>query len=182
MPQAAKPLALALFDAALSQQTLGTINKFLHGDVPTGLPLSNHCSNIICSLLQDYLRCISKKDPKIQDCVQRILDFMEIATYIYNNPTEDLRQNTLCEKYNRTPKQMNKLIKEMADETLKGLIISLKLLRSEKLLIEEPDLSIEHIYKACGYDTRQGYYKAFAKKNKVTPDTFRQLNGYLPQV
>jgi AraC-like DNA-binding protein len=174
------PLALSLLDSSLSQETLDTIDKLLLNNVLPGSPPGVHCNNIICTLLQDYLKCISRNDPKIKDCVQRILDYMEITIYIYNNPTEDLRQSTLCEKFIRSPKQMLKLIREMANQTLIGLTISLKLLRSEKCLVEEPDLSIQQIHKTCGFNNRQNYNDHFGKKNKITPEKFRELKGVLP--
>lgn len=96
--------------------------------------------------------------------------------YIERNFRTNITLEKLAGIYHLNPSYFSKKFKEECGTGFKEYLSNLRIVHSEKLLLETKK-SITEISFECGFESSNYYGDAFRKKNGISPSKFRQLKG-----
>ena len=100
-------------------------------------------------------------------------EFTRLRTQLYNNPTGDWSQTSMCKELCLSTSYFQHLYKKFFDVSCQQDII-LARIEYSKLFLTTTDMNIRDIAEFCGYDSDIHYMKQFKKNVGMTPSEFRK--------
>lgn len=88
---------------------------------------------------------------------------------------ESLTVETLAQSLFITPQYFSRLFKKFMGQSPYQYLIDFRIRQAKELLINEPDLSIQHIATRVGFDSTSQFIDIFKKRTNYTPKKFRGL-------
>ena len=99
-----------------------------------------------------------------------------LRDFIIKNYSDDINLNLIADSMNYSPGYLTKIFCQAYDCTPTKYLINLRMHRAQKLLLNEPSLSVRQIGEMCGYHD-QGYFsRIFKKHTGKSPLEFRGEN------
>ena len=89
----------------------------------------------------------------------------------------DFSAETVYEKFAYSPRHLNRLFKEFTGKTVSEYISAMKITNSAEGIKNN---SVLNIAVDSGYDTCEGYTKAFKKQFGVTPNDYKKFKPMIP--
>ena len=131
-------------------------------------------------LLTLFNKCLMSD---IKKCAEHITDIEtidddihKIMLYIENNYSKNITLAQIADMVHLNPSYFSKKFKAINGFGFKDYLNKVRINHSEKLLLET-DKSITDIAFECGYINSNYFGDAFRHLNKVSPSTFRKMNG-----
>lgn len=87
-----------------------------------------------------------------------------LRDFIIKNYSDDINLNLIADNMNYSPGYLTKIFCQTYDCTPTKYLINLRMHRAQKLLLNEPSLSVRQIGEMCGYHD-QGYFSRIFKKH-----------------
>ncbi|KIL40521.1 hypothetical protein SD70_13250 [Gordoniibacillus kamchatkensis] len=97
----------------------------------------------------------------------------EIVAYIQANFDKDISLGGIADKLNMDPSYVSRLFKHEISMNFMEYLISLRLERAKKLLLES-SLSVKAIGESVGYANQQSFNRIFKKYEGLTPGEYRE--------
>lgn len=121
---------------------------------------------IICDLRRQYLTLTAiGKQRQIQ----------AVREYVLSNVSDcNLSVNELAARFSITPSQLTKQFRRYYGETLHTFIQDTRLKYAKELMRQHPDWSVYKIGEAAGYIDISTMYRAFQKKDGITPGVIKR--------
>ncbi len=104
--------------------------------------------------------------------VNQIL-FNEIKDFLDNNLDKYYSMQSIADKFAISLSTLKNLFKEFCGLSPYAYHLN-KRLEKSRMLLEETDYKITHIYKSLGFSCNSNFSKAFLKKYKVLPSQYRK--------
>lgn len=99
-----------------------------------------------------------------------------LRDFIIKNYCDDINLNLIADNMNYSASYLTKIFYQAYDTTPTKYLINLRMHRAQKLLLNEPSLSVRQIGEMCGYHD-QGYFsRIFKKHTGKSPLEFRGEN------
>lgn len=99
-----------------------------------------------------------------------------LKDFIVGNYSDDINLNIIADNMNYSPSYLTKIFCQAYDCTPTKYLSNLRLHQAQKLLLNEPSLSVRQIGEMCGYHD-QGYFsRIFKKHTGKSPLEFRGEN------
>ena len=99
-----------------------------------------------------------------------------LRDFIIKNYSDDINLNLIADNMNYSPGYLTKIFCQTYDTTPTKYLINLRMHHAQKLLLNEPSLSVRQIGEMCGYHD-QGYFsRIFKKHTGKSPLEFRGEN------
>lgn len=134
-------------------------------------------------LLVKILRHINESPNMIITNEARTTDesIASAINYINENFSNNITLDDMANLLHLNPSYFSKKFKSVNGLGFKEYLNNVRINHSEKLLLET-DMSITEIAFECGYENSNYYGDAFKKVNKVSPSTFRRMNGNVTEL
>ena len=97
----------------------------------------------------------------------------EYITEYYCDPAMSL--TTLAEAFSMSERSLSRYFKDRMEDTFTNVLENLRLSQAEKLLLAGKN-SIREIAQKVGYSNLSTFYKAFKRRNGVTPTDWAKRN------
>ena len=103
-----------------------------------------------------------------------------LKDFIVENYSDDINLNLIADNMNYSPSYLTKIFCQAYDCTPTKYLSNLRLHQAQKLLLNEPSLSVRQIGEMCGYHD-QGYFsRIFKKHTGKSPLEFRGESADAP--
>lgn len=103
-----------------------------------------------------------------------------LRDFIIKNYSDDINLNLIADNMNYSASYLTKIFCQTYDTTPSKYLINLRMHRAQKLLLNEPSLSVRQIGEMCGYHD-QGYFsRIFKKHTGKSPLEFRDESADTP--
>lgn len=117
----------------------------------------------------------SKSDKSRKGAImKRFLDLIEIN---FRHPEGRILESSLAPKLNTSASNLGKICREVIKVAPSDCIQARLISEACKLLIDEPELTVEDIARSLGYENQAGYFSRFFNKyTGYSPTAFRKAN------
>jgi len=130
-------------------------------------------------ILENYLDIIFSKILQKTENISKIVSgdnvWEQLKEFIDNNSSEKITLTDLAKQNFYNPSYFSRVFKQKFGISLTEYINQKRFENAEKLL-RETTLSVDKIMEKVGFLDKNAFYKAFVKKNGVTPAVFRKNN------
>lgn len=124
----------------------------------------------IAEIVADYLKILTESSPKAKSETHWLLAAMK--RYADETYTESITLSELGTIYRKNEKYLGRLFKREMGVSYNEYVLTKKIQKAEKLLIETNEKIIE-IALSCGFDNIPYFNRVFLKKNRMSPTKFR---------
>lgn len=96
-----------------------------------------------------------------------------LQTYLQENFQKDISLHELGDKFGFTPEYLGKIFKKHTGETLSRYLTKLRMNEAKRLLLNNPDMSIQKVGELVGYKDDFYFSRAFKNYTGIQPSKFR---------
>mgnify|MGYP005810250707 FL=1 len=165
----------------LSDQCRKILDEYMH--TPDSLKSSASMQNVVNHIfslndLMDYYRQFFVNLAKMirPNSVYAIDDVIKkIQIYVERNYQKNLSQEFLSSLFYINRSYLSTLFKERTGQKFVDYLNQVRIERSKELLTET-DRKMYQIARAVGYDNVKYFFRIFKKKEKMTPEEYRNVN------
>jgi AraC family transcriptional regulator len=93
----------------------------------------------------------------------------QVINYIRANPEADLSLEALADFAHFSPFHFHRIFKTLSGETLNQCVNRLRIERAAVLLRSSPEMHVLDAALACGYESAEGFSRAFKKQYGISP-------------
>ena len=130
--------------------------------------------NDLRTMLQEYDRILDfMLDSLEQEKVDEPRIVQSIKNLVEKEYMKDISLNYVADKVNLAPAYVSYIFKKETDQTLVKYITDIKMQKAKQLL-EEGNLKIVQIGRACGYENQSYFNRLFKNYYGVTPKQYRE--------
>ena len=130
--------------------------------------------NDLRTMLQEYDRILELMlDSLEQEKVDEPRIVQSIKNLVEKEYMKDISLNYVADKVNLAPAYVSYIFKKETDQTLVKYITDIKMQKAKQLL-EEGNLKIVQIGRACGYENQSYFNRLFKNYYGVTPKQYRE--------
>lgn len=176
-----KTTGLSFFDLMNEMRVGKTINYLLYTDFTLeelaeilGFVDSAHISKVFLARIGMKANDFRKTYQSIGDMC-RIKDrriFYSIVSYIYRNYADDLHPKTVSEKFQISPKELNRILLFQVEMNFNDYLNFIRVNHASELLLKT-DKSILTIALEVGYNSEKTLSRNFLRFRSMTPGQFR---------
>lgn len=156
------------YDMQLRDYVLDMAAEELNADIYTDRILCSLLTVFFCQLGRRYSETV--ETPAAYGKTSSLSD--EILDYIMKNYAE-VSIRSLAEHFHFSEPYCSKLVKEASGSTFSQLLTSIRMRRSENLLLNTR-LSVEEISDQIGYKNPESFIRCFKRIYQVSPSQFRR--------
>lgn len=96
-----------------------------------------------------------------------------LRDYLQENFQKDISLHELGDKFGFTPEYLGKIFKKHTGETLSRYLTKLRMNEAKRLLLNNPDMSIQKVGELVGYKDDFYFSRAFKNYTGIQPSKFR---------
>ena len=118
---------------------------------------------------------VKEENPEpLKRIFEKLVELME-SEKIYAEP--NLTINSIAQKLQTNRSYLSSSISTYAEMNFNNFINSYRIREAKRLILQNPNLSLNEVMYMCGFNSRTPFYMSFQKCSGMSPQQFKDLSG-----